>query len=145
MRWGVTEGGGDDALEAEGEDVGGFSCLVVELIADAEEEVVGVADLCKSVRGDDAVFCQLIEIAGAGFHARDPEDVLVVAEAAAGFLHVGFLEEDGVGAFFVAGVEIAAACFEEFTLAFRDAVFAETFEELPVEFGITGDEAGVHE
>jgi hypothetical protein len=104
--FGVTEGGCDDALEEEGEDVGGFSGVVVEFVAYAEEEVVCFFDFAKCVCGDDAFFCEFAEIVGSGFDASDPEDVLVVAEAAAGFFDVWFLEEDGVGGFFVTGGEV---------------------------------------
>ncbi len=141
----VAEGGGDDALEEEGEDVRGFSGVIVEFVADAEEEVVGFFDFAEGVGGDDAFVGEFAEVVGAGFDACDPEDVLVVAEAAAGFFYVGFLEEDGVGGFFVSCGEVLAACFEEGVVAFSEAVFVEGGEEALVEVGVAGDEASFEE
>ena len=42
-----------------------------------------------------------MERRGTEFSASDPEDILVVSEAADPRFDVGFLKEDGVGVFFV--------------------------------------------
>lgn len=76
---GVVKGGGDDALELEGEDVCGFPGVEVELVADAHEEVVGLLDFFEGVCGDEAFVDEVFEASGAGFDVGDPEDVLIVA------------------------------------------------------------------
>lgn len=142
---GVAELGGDDALEAEGELIAGAAGLVVEFVTDVVEEVVGVFDFAVGGGGEEACFDEFAEVGATAFDVGDPEEVMVVAEAAAALLDVGFLEEDGAGVFLVAVAEVLAAEFEERFLVFLEAVAEEACGEGLEEFGVAGDVACVHE
>ena len=63
----VVEGGGDHALELERELVGGLVGVVVELVADAVEEIVGFLDLLVGGGGEEFVFDEVFEIARCRF------------------------------------------------------------------------------
>ncbi len=113
-------------MELERENIRSLAGVVVEFVADVHQEVVGFADFLKSVVRDEPVIDKSLEIARTGFHAADPEDILVIAKATAGFLHVRLLQENGVRGFLVAGTEIDTAVFEKDGLAFRDAILFES-------------------
>ena len=125
----VVEIGCYNTLEAQGEDVGAAAAFVVEFISDALEEVVTFVELSAGAFGNDFGIDELLEFGEAEFDAGHPEDVLVVAQSAAAFFDVWFLEEDGVGVFPVAVSEVFASEVEECFLAFLYTFFFEAFGE----------------
>lgn len=141
----VGEGGGDDALELQGKLIGCLVVVVVKFVADAVEKVVSGIEFVAGGGGDDAVFHESGKVGAALFDSGDPEDVVEVAESAAAFLDVRFLEEDGMRIFLVSSAEVLAADVEERGLSFADAVLFKAFLKLGEQLGVPGDETGVHE
>ena len=117
----------------------------MEIVADALDEIVSFIELAAGAFGDNFGIDEFLELGEATFDAGDPEDVLAVAQAAAAFLDVGFLEEDGAGVFSVTLAQVLAAQVEECLLVFIDAFFIEARGEGLVEFFITNDEACIHQ
>ena len=141
----IIEGGGDDALQLERELVGALAGVVVELVADAVEEIVGFLDFLAGGGGEEFSFDEILEVGAAGFHPCDPLDAVIIPHAAAAFLDVGFLQENGAGILFMAAAEVLAAEFEEGVLALVDALLGEAGLELLEQPGVAGDQAGVHQ
>jgi len=69
---GVFEGGGDDALELEGELIGRFPGVIVKLVADAVDEIISGLDFIAGVRGDDAVLDEGCQVGAAAFDPCHP-------------------------------------------------------------------------
>ena len=126
----VVEGGGDDSLQLEGELVGGLARVVVELVADAVEEIVGFLDFLESGGGEKFFLHEILKSRAAGFDAGDPLDVMIVAHAATALLDVGLLEENGAGVFLVAAPEVFPAKVEKGGLPLANALLGEAGLEL---------------
>ena len=141
----VVEVGGDNTLESEGEDVTTASAFVVEFVADAVQEVVSSDELAAGAFGDDFSIDEFLEGGEAAFDTCDPEDILVIAQAAAAFLDLRLLKEDGMGVFVVALAQVLAPELEKGLLTFADALLVETFGEGVVEGFVADNQACVHE
>ncbi len=141
----IGEGGGHHALELEGELVGALVGVVVEFVADAVEEIVGFLDFAARGGGEQLAFDEVLESGAAAFDPGDPLDAVIVAHAAAAFLDVGFLQENGVGIFLMAAAQVLAAEFEKGRLSLVDAFLGEAGLEIAEQRGIAGDQPGVHQ
>ena len=141
----VVEGGGDDALELEGELIGGFAAVVVQLVANAVDEVVCGFEFAECGDGEQLAFDEVLETTAAALHAGDPLDALVIAQAAAAFLHIRFLQEDRVRVFFMSAAHVLAAQFEESRLAFVDAFLGEAGLKISEQLSVAADKARIHE
>jgi hypothetical protein len=141
----VAELGGDDALEAEGELVFAAALGVVHGVAGAEDEVVGFGDFFPTGGGDEAFFDEVLGFESAELGVAHPDEVLVVAEAAAAVFDVGFLNEGGVAEFAVAGGEVLLAEAEEGGFLAFHAFFIEAGAKLVVGEGVAAEVAQLHE
>lgn len=103
----------------------------MEVIADTMDEVECGLEFITRILGENAFLMQFFKVAGAKECVGEPEEVVVVAEAAGALFEVGFLEEDGAGVFFVARFEVVLTVLKEGVEFFLDAIFAEfLFERL---------------
>ena len=87
----VAEVVGDGGLEVLAQHVHGAVGVVMHLRADTQQEVVGGFQLLALALADEVVCLQVLERAGAVLEEGHPEQVLVVAQAAAAVLEVGLL------------------------------------------------------
>ncbi len=92
---GIVLGVGDAALEFEGQLVVAALAQVMHLAAEAEDEIVGGLDLLALAALEQAGFLEAEGVLDSPLELGDPEEVLIVAEAAAAGLDVRLLDEDG--------------------------------------------------
>ncbi len=105
----VAEGVGDLGLQPQGEHVAGALLQVVKLGAHAQQEIVGAVELLALGGGEQRRVDEGLGVGQPALDAADPEQVLVIAQAAAAALDVGLLEKGGVARFFMALVLVADA------------------------------------
>lgn len=141
----VVEVGGDNPLQSECEDVCAASTFIMQLIAHSVKEVVTFLELTAGAFGNDFSAYELIEAGEATFNASHPENILIVTEAAAAFLNVRLLEENGVGVFAVPLANIVAPQIKKSFLPFSDALLVKTFGKGVEECLVASDQACVHE
>lgn len=142
---GVAEAVGDGGLDAAGEDVDGAVGLVVQFVAGAEEEVVGVVELACFGVVDELFSFEFLEGAGAVFEEGHPEEILVIAEAAAAIFDIRFLEEGGVTELGAARDLVFDSGFDVILLLIDDAASEDGGLEFFEEIEVTIDEAGFDE
>ncbi len=102
VRLGIFQAVGHLPLQLQGEDVVAPLAQGVHLGPHVEDVVVGRLDLLALARLEELLLLEARRGADAVLHLGDPEQVLVVAQAAAAVLHVRLLDEDGVAVFGVA-------------------------------------------
>ena len=137
----VAEAIGDLALQAQGEDVAGALLLVVELGADAQELVVGAVELLALANREHAGVDEILAVFKSALHPPEPEQVLVIAQAAAAVLDVRLLQENGVARLLVPFALVAHAPFEEFLFMAVHAAVDEDFLELGEERFVAAEKA----
>lgn len=143
----VAEVMGDGGLEGAGEDIVFAGLLVVEFVADAEEEVVGAFELPPGGAVEEFASDEIAEVGDVEPDGGHPTEVLVVAESAAAALHIGFEEAVAVaplGAAFLLILEpfLDVGLFASFQAAVLEDD-AHLGEEAPVAPDLTGlDEGG---
>ena len=81
---------------------------VMEFIADAQQKVISAFEIAQFPRLEVALVDEFIESGDAETHARHPEGVLIIAEAADAIFKIGLLHENRV-----AMLEAAAALIRE--------------------------------
>ena len=141
----VVEVGGDNPLQSECEDVCAAPTFIMELVAHSVKEVVTFLELTAGAFGNDFSAYELIEAGETTFNASHPENILIVTEAAAAFLNVRLLEENGVGVFAVPLANIVAPQIKKSFLPFSDALLVKAFGKGVEECLVASDQACVHE
>ena len=101
---GKTELEGHSGLKRAAEGFFRPASQVVQLRPNAQQIVVGRGEFPVFLRIDDLVFQQFFHGLAAFLEERHPQQVLVVAQAAAAVLDIRFLHVGGVAEFFAAGV-----------------------------------------
>ncbi len=118
---------------------------VVQLGADAQEVIVGAIELAALAFVEQLFFDQ----AGRGLDALleegDPEQVLVVAQAAAAVLDVRLLHVDGVAEFLVALGLVADTVLDVLVLVADHAALDELAAKFLEKLLVAGDEAGLEQ
>jgi hypothetical protein len=137
----VAEAVRDLALQPQGEDVPRALLLVMQFRADAQQLVVRAVELLALGGGQHAGLDEVLHGAEAALHPAEPDQVLVIAQAAAAALDVRFLQEDGVARLGVAVGLVGHAPLEEFLLVAVHAAAGEDFLELGEEGLIAAEEA----
>jgi len=120
-------------LDVFGEDIRRPADEVVEFVADAEQVIVGGFELFALGLADEFALLQFGEGTGAVFEEGHPDEVLVIAQAAAAVLDVGLLHGGGIAEFVVAGGLVIQAGGDVFVLvtinAFVDDGLLQFFEQ----------------
>src|SRR5690606_28254256 len=143
---GEVELGGHHALEAQGENVAGSALLaIVQLVADAEEKVKGFLDFGVGNAGESSLLEQVAQVARLSQHPEDPNEVVVVSQAAAAFLDVGLLQVGCVAVALVARPDVAASFRQVALLMAPNAMGEEGLLEAGEKLGVARDETGVEE
>ena len=83
-------------LEAQRERVVGAFFEIMQLVADAVEEVVGPLHLAEGGGREKFLLGEIGHGSSAGFDEGHPEQALVVAQPATAVLHIRFLKIDGI-------------------------------------------------
>ena len=96
VRGTVAQRLGDPRLLVEAHHVGRARTQEVQLVADAQEEVVTALESLEIIGPEVVLRRQLIDGGDVELHPGHPDGVLVVTQAADAVLDVGFLIEDGV-------------------------------------------------
>ena len=86
---GVAEVVGQARLQRARQDLGWAIGLVVQFVADAEQEIVGLRQLPLLLAADQSAMLEFGQGAGAILEVRHPQKILIIAEAAAPVLDVG--------------------------------------------------------
>ena len=132
----VAEVEGDGGLEALAQHVHGAVDVVMHLGADAQQEIVGGFQLLALAFADEVVRLQLLEGTDAILEEGHPEQVLIVAQAAAAVLEVGLLHAGGVAELGAPGGLVGQAHGDVFLLVpddtFADQGLLEPLEQLLV-------------
>ncbi len=97
----VAETVGDLSLQPQGEHIAGPLLQVMEFSADAQQEVVGAVELLAFGRRQQLRVDKGLGAVQPALHFPDPDQVLIIAQAAATVLDVGFLEKRRVAGLFV--------------------------------------------
>ena len=139
----IIEGCGDDSLKAQGQDLCGFSCLVVKLIAHAMQKIIRRIDLGVGCGAEAFFFHQIFQMGDASFDARDPHDVVIVAQATTGFLDVWLLQKRCVPEFFVTAALILTSQFQKLRSFFAYTFFLEGDERFLIECLVACDQSRV--
>ncbi len=104
---GVTEARSDGGLAVKVEEIGWSGDAEMKFVSGAEEEIVGIPKGFHSGGGEETAFGEPLDRVDPVADAGEPEDELIVAEAADTIFDIGFLIEDGV-AVFVAAIALGA-------------------------------------
>jgi len=139
----VVEGGGDAALELESETVEGAAVEVMHLGADAQQKVVGLLEGVPLGGAQEFFFDQLRGGVDALRDVGDPEQILVVAQAADAVFHVWLLHEKGAAELLVRLSLAGDAPLDVGVLAARDAIALEAPLELVEELAVAEQEAAL--
>ncbi len=127
------------------EEIGRPFAHIVELVAGAQEEVVGALDALGVAPAQIVLGDEFVEVADAQADARHPEGVLVIAETADAVLDVGFLDEGGVAVFCAAGALVEESGGDVLGGAFVGGEVGVGAVKLFVQGGVAGEEAGFEE
>ena len=90
---------GDGGLNAFPQHIDRSPHVVMNLVADAQEKIVGGFELLTFAGADHFLLLQLAEGTGAVFEKGHPDQVLIIAQAAAAVLDIWFLHESGIAKF----------------------------------------------
>ena len=115
--------------------------LIMQLVAGAQQEVVAGLELPAVPGADHPLGLKLLECVCAVLEVGHPQQVLVVAQAAAAVLDVGLLQQGGVAELHAARVLVANAHLQVGVDMVADAPGLEPLLELPEQRGVAGDEA----
>jgi hypothetical protein len=126
------EGFGDNSLEPQGEDVGGFAGMIVQAVADSMEKIETLTQFIAGVGSEGAARAQFLEVTGAEECVGNPQQIVEVAHAARAFLQIRFLQEDSGRESKVAFFDVGAALFKEADLIPEDAILTEASSEFLV-------------
>lgn len=141
----VAEVGGEPRLGVEVEHVGRMPAHVVQLVANPEQEIVGVLHRAEFGRLEVVLLGEFLEARDAEAHAGHPERVLVVAQAADAVLDVGFLDEDRVAVLGAPAGLVAEAGHDVGLGVVLQVMFPVRVGEVLVERGRAGEETGFEE
>ena len=89
------------ALQPQRQDIAGSLLQVMKFRANAEQEIVGAVELLALGRRHQLRIHECLGGAQAPFHFADPQQVLIIAQAAAAVFDIRLLEKRGVARFFV--------------------------------------------
>ena len=142
----VAEVGGDDALEPQGEHVLLALLDVVQLRAHSQEEVIRLRELAQRGRREHPGFHEVAQVGRAQLGVGGPEEVVIVAQAAAAGLHVGLLHERRHALLVVALDEVLPGVVSGTPSPFPPCTRGRTASAVPrTPSGFTGDEPGLDE
>ena len=105
----VAETVRDLPLQPQRQDVAGTLLQVMQLGADAQQEIVGAVELLALGRRQQLRIDESLRVGQPPLHFSDPDQVLVIAQAAAAVLHIRFLEKRRVARLFVPVALVAHA------------------------------------
>ena len=143
---GIPQLGADESLEAQGEDVARPSLLtVVELVADSQKKLEGILDRLESHPREPPFLDELLELARLAQNPEHPDQVVVVAQAAAALLHVRLLQMNRVSVFPVPVADIDGALPEVGFFLTAQAVVEKGLLEAIEQFRVARDVAGIEQ
>ena len=104
--------------------------LVVKFRPDAQEKIVSAVELLSFSRGNQLRLDEFLGRGQSAFDPANPEQILVIAQAAAAIFDIGLLEKNRITGLGVALLLIGDAPVEEFLFMSFDATALEGFFKL---------------
>ena len=141
----VAETVGDLSLQAQGQDIAGTLLQVMEFGADAQQEVVGAVELLAFGRRQQLRVDKSLGAGQPPFHFPDPDQVLIIAQAAASAFDVGFLEKRRVARLFVPVALVGHAPGQVFLFMAVQAAALEGLLKFREERFVSAEKAGLQQ